>query len=77
LLTHEAKKNKKKLLNVVELTTEETKTYFQGLDLEKELGDGSKNVLLKYKNNILGCAKYKEGKILNYLPKTYRGEVIV
>jgi len=77
LLASEAKKNKKKLLNVVELTKEETKNYFQGQDLPKDLGVDSKNVFLQYKHNILGCAKYKEGKILNFLPKTYRGEVIL
>lgn len=77
LLVQEAKKNKKKIENVIGLTTEETKTYFCGLDVEKDLGDASRMVLLAYKNNILGCAKYKEGRILNFLPKTYRGEVIV
>lgn len=77
LLVSEAKKNKKKLLNVVELTTAETKAYFQGLDVEKDAGAHSKSIILQYKDNILGCAKYKEGKILNFLPKTYRGEVII
>ncbi len=77
LLASEAKKNKKKLLNLVELSMEETKIYFQGQDLEKDLGDGSRNIIIQYKNNILGCAKYKEGKILNFLPKAYRGEVIL
>ncbi|MDO8656587.1 MAG: hypothetical protein Q7K45_05080 [Nanoarchaeota archaeon] len=77
LLASEAKKNKQKLMNVVELSTEETKTYFQGQDLPKDLGADSKNIILQYKHNILGCAKYKEGKILNFLPKTYRGEAIL
>ena len=62
---------------MVELTKEETKAYFQGVDVEKEGGAHSKNIILQYQDNILGCAKYKEGKILNYLPKTYRGEVIL
>ncbi len=77
LLAQEAKKNKKKMVKVVELTTEETKAYFQGLDVEKDAGGHNRMVLLQYKNNILGCAKYKEGKILNFLPKMYRGEAIL
>ena len=77
LLASEAKKNKKKLLNLIELTVEEVKAYFQGVDLEKDLGAGNKSIILHHKDAILGCAKYKEGKILNFLPKTYRGEVIL
>lgn len=76
LLVQEAKKNKKKMVNIIEFTAEETKAYFQGLDVEKDLGAESKMTLLQYKDYILGCAKYKEGRILNFLPKTYRGEVL-
>lgn len=77
LLASEAKRNKKKMFNVVELTMEETKSYFQGQDVQKDLGAHSKMIVLQYQDNILGCAKYKENKILNFLPKTYRGEVIL
>ena len=77
LLVREAQLHKKKMVNIIELTTEETKAYFQGQDLEKELGTESKMILLQYKDHMLGCAKYKDNKILNFLPKTYRGEVIV
>lgn len=76
LLASEAKK-KKKIVNMVELTKEEAKAYFQGQDLQKDVGAHSKMILLQYEDNILGCAKYKEGNILNFLPKTYRGEVIL
>jgi NOL1/NOP2/fmu family ribosome biogenesis protein len=69
-------KRAKQLTNVVELTKEEVKAYFQGEDLVKDLGE-SKLVILQYNDDILGCAQYKEGKILNFLPKTYRGEVII
>ncbi len=77
LLVQEAKKNKKKLAPLVDLSQEETKAYFRGLDLEKDLGAANRMVLLTYKDNVLGCAKYKDGKILNFMPKTYRGEVLV
>lgn len=65
-----------KLTNVIELNEEEVKYFFNGLDLIKDLGSEKKLIILKFKDNILGSATYKEGKILNYLPKTYRGEVI-
>ena len=48
-----------------------------GLDLEKNIGPEDKPIIISYKNNILGCAQYKEGKILNFLPKIHRGEVIL
>lgn len=77
LLWEEAQKNKKKLKNTIELSKEEVKKYFTGADLEKDLGNEARFVLLQFENEMLGCAKYKEGKILNFLPKIHRGEVIV
>ena len=81
LLGEEAGKNNKKLKNTVLLSKEEVKNYFLGNDLEKDLGDSlgkeAKFVLLQYEKDILGCAKYKEGRIINFLPKIHRGEVIV
>lgn len=63
--------------NLVELTQEEVKQYFLGQDLEKDLSEENRFVLLKFKKDILGCARYKDKKILNFLPKIHRGEVIV
>ena len=77
LLAREARKKKRKLKNVVILNKEEVQRYFQGNDLERDVGEESKLVLLQYQNDILGCARYKEKKILNFLPKIHRGEVIV
>lgn len=77
LLAEEARKNKKQLQNVVALTKDEVTFYFTGRDLEKDLGEQNRFVLLEYDNDIFGCAKYKEGKILNFLPKIHRGEVII
>jgi len=77
LLGDEARKNKVTLLNVVPLSAEEMKKYFAGENLIKDLGPEKKLVLLKFESNIFGCAKYKEGEILNYLPKNHRGEVII
>lgn len=77
LLVKEAKENKKEVKNTVELTAEEVKEYFKGRDLDKDLGAENKPIILQYKDNVLGCARYKEGKILNFLPKIHRGEVIL
>lgn len=68
---------KKATKNIVELTKEEVKRYFLGEELEKRLGEEKRFVLLKFEEEIIGCAKYKEQKILNFLPKIHRGEVIL
>ena len=72
-----AKEARDKLKNIVELDHREIKAYFHGIDLRKYLGSEAKFVLIEYKGDIVGCSKYKEGIILNYLPKIHRGEVIV
>ena len=63
--------------NKLELSKDEIVEYFKGVDLNKDLGDESKFVILMYEGNVVGCSKYKDGVILNYLPKTNRGTVIV
>lgn len=77
LLVQKAKEAKEKLHNTIELSATEIKEYFQGFDLTKALGSENKLVLLFYDQKVLGCARYKEGKILNFLPKIHRGEVII
>src|SRR3989338_5342654 len=52
----------KGLKNVISLTKEELKAYFYGVDVKKDLGTASRMILLQYKKDIIGCAKYKEGK---------------
>lgn len=77
LLVQEAQKNGKKVENLIELDHDEVKDYFKGLDLDKDLGTNDRLVILIYHKEILGCAQYKEGKILNFLPKIHRGEAIL
>ncbi len=77
LFVQEARENKVKLNCLVELDEKETRAYFAGVDLKKDLGEESKTLILIHKTDVLGYAKYKEGKILNYLPKIHRGEVIL
>ncbi len=77
LFVHEARKNGATLKNVISLTKVETRAYFAGVDLKKDLGEENRLIILMYEEDVLGCASYKEGKILNFLPKTHRGEVIL
>lgn len=77
LLGKEAKKEGIALQQIAELSKGEVKRYFKGEDIVRDLGETNKLVLLQYQNDILGCARYKEGKILNFLPKIHRGEVIL
>ena len=81
LLAQEAKKGKKMRLlkNWIALEKEEVKNYFQGMDLEKDLGTTSRLVLLSFQGDLFSCAKYQADRkiILNFLPKIHRGEVIL
>lgn len=63
--------------NVVDLDSAQVEVYFQGEDLVLDLGIDSKWVILKHKDEVIGCAKYKEGRVLNFLAKIHRGTVIV
>ena len=59
--------------SVVELNKEQVKQYFQGQEVDIAIDvEGQPFVLMKYKNDFFGAAKYKDGKILNYLPKVHR-----
>ena len=62
--------------NVVELNEEETKKWFKGEDLEKECKDCSGFVILKNKKDFFGTGKYANGRILNYVGKSRRVNVI-
>jgi len=76
-LVREAKEDQEEVRNLVELEEAEIKTYFAGADLDKDLGENNHLIIITFKDNVLGCAQYKNGKILNFLPKIHRGEVII
>ncbi len=63
--------------NVIVLDEKQMKWYFEGLDLEMDLEGRNRFVLLKFKEDFIGCAKYKEGKILNFMPKEHRTIALV
>lgn len=79
LLVNEARQrnNESKIKNIISLTKAETRAYFAGVDLKKNVGEESRLAILTYENDVLGCAAYKESTIINFLPKIHRGEVIL
>lgn len=62
--------------NVVGLDEDETRKWFKGEDLEKECPGCGGFVILKNKSDFLGSGKYSNGRILNYVSKTRRINVI-
>ncbi|MFH0978479.1 MAG: hypothetical protein V1837_04220 [Candidatus Woesearchaeota archaeon] len=56
--------------NIVEVNEQEEMSWLKGFDLEKECQDGF--VIVKHKEHYLGCGSARQGRILNYVPKTRR-----
>lgn len=72
LVGHLAKKN------ILELKKEEVEKYFLGNDLEIDLErEDNPFLILKYQNDFLGAAKYKNKKLINFLPKYYRKKELI
>lgn len=57
--------------NIVEVNDEQRKQWFMGEDINMEK-EFSGFVILKHGKDYLGSGKYKEGKILNFVPKSRR-----
>ena len=62
--------------NIVELSFEETKRWLKGENIEKECKDCKGFVILKNNHDFLGSGKYSNGKILNYVSKTRRVNIL-
>lgn len=62
---------KKAKKNIAELDEKEIKQWLKGEDVEKQL-DAKGFQIIKYKNYFCGTGKYKENKILNFVPKERR-----
>ena len=62
-------KNAKK--NVIDLSLEDSKSWFLGKDLIYN-GDIKGYIILTHRNDILGCGKIKNNKILNFIDKGRR-----
>lgn len=57
--------------NVIELSKEQARSWLKGEDIQVT-GDYSGFVILKHNNDFLGSGKYKQGTVLNFVPKTRR-----
>ena len=57
--------------NIVELNEEQIKQWMRGEGIEIK-GDFKGFVIIKHNNDFYGVGNYKEGKILNYVPKDRR-----
>ena len=59
--------------NIVELNEEQKTRFLSGLDIsELDANVDSGYVIVKYKENYLGCSLYKEGTLKNQIPKAKR-----
>lgn len=56
--------------NIVELNDREAGEWMSGIDIDKKAPDGF--VIIKHNDDFLGTGKSKDGKILNFVPKTRR-----
>ncbi|GAG19152.1 unnamed protein product [marine sediment metagenome] len=58
--------------NIVEISEDEMRGWFRGNDLAKEAGNCEGFVILKHKDDFIGCGKVTAKGILNFVPKTRR-----
>ncbi len=61
--------------NILELNQEEVKEWMRGNDLEKK-GNFSGFLVIKHKDDYLGCGKYRDGNVLNFIGKARRINLI-
>ncbi len=75
-LVAEAKKRGITPKNTLELTKEQAQIIFKGEELQIPEQADSSGLILTYQGNTLCFAQAKDGVILNYIPKTFRGTTI-
>ena len=57
--------------NIFEINEKQTEEWMQGQELNLQTGLRG-IIVIKYKNNFLGCGKASENKIGNFIPKSRR-----
>ncbi len=57
--------------NIIVLEEKEAEAYMRGEDIEKDFPVKPGYVIVRSRNDILGCGLYK-GKLINQIPKKYR-----
>lgn len=62
--------------NIFELTEEQFKQWISGQEIELDTSNlkniDNEYILIRYKQDIVGCGKLAQGKILNFIPKERR-----
>ncbi|MBI2142523.1 hypothetical protein HYU15_03485 [Candidatus Woesearchaeota archaeon] len=58
--------------NIAELSSEEMKSWLRGSDLSRQCDGCSGFVIVKHESDFLGCGRYANGVIKNFVPKTRR-----
>tara|TARA_Y100000310_G_scaffold339688_1_gene433151 strand:- start:5436 stop:5891 length:456 start_codon:yes stop_codon:yes gene_type:complete len=57
--------------NILEINKNDMESWIRGKDIvSKDIF--TSYIIIKYKNDFLGCGKYKDNKILNFIPKARR-----
>jgi NOL1/NOP2/fmu family ribosome biogenesis protein len=57
--------------NILDLDQEQARNWLKGLDLDLDIKK-REFLLIKHKEDFLGCGKAVENKVLNYVPKNRR-----
>ncbi|MBN1385523.1 hypothetical protein JW968_00930 [Candidatus Woesearchaeota archaeon] len=58
--------------DVIDLTRAQMIQWFKGDDIEMDIGGEPRYVIMRHEKDFLGTGRYKEGKILNFVPKARR-----
>lgn len=57
--------------NLIEINEKQAMQWLKGQDIDIK-GNYTGFVIIKHKNDFLGTGKYKDGKVLNFVPKARR-----
>jgi len=63
---------KKAKRNVVELNEKQAMEWMSGKNIEVKADVEEGFVILKYGNDFLGCGRYRDGRIVSFIPKERR-----
>ncbi|MBT4446099.1 hypothetical protein HOA92_07150 [archaeon] len=77
LLMQVAKEQNTEVHNTLEITKDQAEEFFKGVDILFPSKENSNALILTFQGTPLGFAQIKEGRLLNYLPKTFRGTTII
>lgn len=76
-LVSEAKKQGVTPKNILKLNKDQAESIFKGEELQIDDQADSHGLILMYGEDVICFAQAKDGRILNYVPKTFRGTTII